>query len=115
LDPEQVKGSRIVNNIFPRGKIQYFRVTTNHEFGQTLDLLFGATGVPGYTDDSSVGDLLSTLDEGEEKAKGPEPPTTFPPRPTTSWSSWSTRSSSTPTSRAPRTSTSNRGRARTRP
>ncbi len=69
LDPEQVKGSRIVNNVFPRGKIAY-RVTTNHEFGQTLDLLFGATGVPGYTDDSSVGDLLSTLDEGELEGEG---------------------------------------------
>ena len=69
LDPEQVKGSRIVNNIFPRGKIQY-RVTTNHEFALTLDLLFGATGAPGYTDDSSVGDLLSTLDEGEMDGEG---------------------------------------------
>ena len=69
LDPEQVKGSRIVNNVFPRGKISY-RVTTNHEFGLTLDLLFGATGVPGYTDDSSVGDLLSTLDEGDMEGEG---------------------------------------------
>jgi type II secretory ATPase GspE/PulE/Tfp pilus assembly ATPase PilB-like protein len=69
LDPEQVKGSRIVNNVFPRGKIVY-RVTTNHEFGQTLDLLFGATGVPGYTDDSSVGDLLSTLDQDEMDGEG---------------------------------------------
>ena len=69
LDPEQVKGSRIVNNIFPRAKVVY-RVTTNHEFVQALDLLFGATGVPGYTDDSSVGDLLSTLDEGEMDGEG---------------------------------------------
>ena len=69
LDPEQVKGSRIVNNVFPRGKIVY-RVTTNHEFGQTLDLLFGASGVPGYTDDSSVGDLLSTLDQDEMEGEG---------------------------------------------
>ena len=64
LDPEQVKGSRIVNNVFPRAKVAY-RVTTNHEFIQTLDQLFGASGVPGYSDDSSVGDLLSTLDDGE--------------------------------------------------
>jgi type II secretory ATPase GspE/PulE/Tfp pilus assembly ATPase PilB-like protein len=69
LDPEQVKGSRIVNNVFPRAKVVY-RVTTNHEFVQTLDLLFGAVGVPGYTDDSSVGDLLSTLDEGEMEGEG---------------------------------------------
>ncbi|MDP1613853.1 MAG: GspE/PulE family protein [Sulfuritalea sp.] len=69
LDPEQVKGSRIVNNIFPRAKVVY-RVTTNHEFVQALDWLFGAAGVPGYTDDSSVGDLLSTLDEGEMDGEG---------------------------------------------
>jgi len=69
VDPEQVKGSRIVNNVFPRAKVAY-RVTTNHEFGQTLDQLFGATGVPGYTDDSSVGDLLSTLDEGDMEGEG---------------------------------------------
>jgi hypothetical protein len=112
LDPEQVKGSRIVNNIFPRGKIQY-RVTTNHEFAQTLDQLFGATGVPGFSDDSSVGDLLSTLDEGEMDGEGGAA-TTFPPRPTTSWSSWSTRSSSTPTRWALPTSTSSRVWARTR-
>jgi type II secretory ATPase GspE/PulE/Tfp pilus assembly ATPase PilB-like protein len=69
LDPEQVKGSRIVNNIFPRAKVLY-RVTTNHEYVQMLDLLFGAVGVPGYTDDSSVGDLLSTLDDGEMDGEG---------------------------------------------
>ena len=69
MDPEQVKGSRVVNNIFPRGKINY-RVTTNFEFIQILDQLFGASGVPGYTDDSSVGDLLSTLDEGELDGEG---------------------------------------------
>jgi type II secretory ATPase GspE/PulE/Tfp pilus assembly ATPase PilB-like protein len=69
LDPEQVKGSRIVNNIFPRAKVLY-RVTTNHEYVQMLDLLFGAVGVPGYTDDSSVGDLLSTLDEGDADGEG---------------------------------------------
>ncbi|MBI5791205.1 MAG: Flp pilus assembly complex ATPase component TadA [Rhodocyclales bacterium] len=69
LDPEQVKGSRIVNNVFPRSKVVY-RVTTNHEYVQMLDLLFGASGVPGYTDDSSVGDLLSTLDEGDMDGEG---------------------------------------------
>ena len=69
MDPEQVKGSRVVNNVFPRAKILY-RVTTNHEFVQTLDQLFGATGVPGFTDDSSVGDLLSTLDQEEGEGEG---------------------------------------------
>ena len=69
MDPEQVKGSRVVNNVFPRAKVVY-RVTTNHEFVQTLDYLFGASGVPGFMDDSSVGDLLSTLDEGDMEGEG---------------------------------------------
>ena len=62
VDPEQVRNSRIVNNVFPRGKAVY-RVTTNREFKQTVDQLFGASG---FTDDTSVGDLLSGMDEGED-------------------------------------------------
>jgi len=69
MDPEQVKGSRVVNNVFPRAKITY-RVTTNHEFTQTIDQLFGAAGVPGFMDDSSVGDLLSTLDQDDMEGEG---------------------------------------------
>ncbi len=61
LDPEQVKSSRVVNNVFPRGRLEY-RVTTNREFLQTLDRFF--------RDDMdatmSVGDLLSRLDDGED-------------------------------------------------
>jgi type II secretory ATPase GspE/PulE/Tfp pilus assembly ATPase PilB-like protein len=70
MDPEQVKGSRMVNNVFPRAKVVY-KVTTNHEFVQTLDQLFGASGVPGFTDDSSVGDMLATLDDGEMDGENP--------------------------------------------
>ncbi|OHC66846.1 MAG: secretion system protein E [Rhodocyclales bacterium GWA2_65_20] len=62
LDPEQVKSSRIVNNVFPRAKLIY-RVTTIREFKQTVDQMFGSTG---FADDSSVGDLLSGMDEGDE-------------------------------------------------
>ena len=61
MDPEQVKSSRIVNNIFARSKIAY-RVTTHREFKQTVDQFFGAAG---FTDDTNVGDLLSAMDEGE--------------------------------------------------
>jgi type II secretory ATPase GspE/PulE/Tfp pilus assembly ATPase PilB-like protein len=65
MDPEQVKGSRVVNNVFSRGKIVY-RVTTIREFKQMTDLYFGGGGgITSYSDDSSVGDLLSTLDQGE--------------------------------------------------
>ncbi|HQW19613.1 MAG TPA: ATPase, T2SS/T4P/T4SS family [Rhodocyclaceae bacterium] len=61
IDPEQVKSSRIVSNVFPKSKLIY-HVTTNFEFKQNLDLLFG---VQIETDMSSVGDLLSSM-EGED-------------------------------------------------
>jgi type II secretory ATPase GspE/PulE/Tfp pilus assembly ATPase PilB-like protein len=60
MDPEQVKSSRIVNNVFPKSKL-VFRVTTIHEFRQSVDQFYGAAA-----DYGSVGDLLSGLDEGEE-------------------------------------------------
>ena len=61
MDPEQVKSSRIVNNVFPKSRLAY-RVTTIREFKQSLDLLFGAQAAEA--DLSSVGDLLSAM-EGE--------------------------------------------------
>ena len=65
MDPEKVKSSRVVNNVFPKGKIVY-RVTTIREFKQSVDLFFGAQP---DTDTSSVGDLLSSMaEEGEEGA-----------------------------------------------
>lgn len=67
-DPEQVMGARVVKNIFPRSKIVY-RVTSHHEFGQTLDQIFGNSGVPGFTDDSLVGDMLATLDQDESESE----------------------------------------------
>jgi type II secretory ATPase GspE/PulE/Tfp pilus assembly ATPase PilB-like protein len=65
MDPEKVKSSRVVNNVFPKSKIVY-RVTTIREFKQSVDLFFGAQP---DTDMSSVGDLLSSMtEEGEEGA-----------------------------------------------
>ena len=64
MDPERIKGSRIVNNIFPKGKIAY-RVTTNAEFRLAIDQFFGA-----LSDMGSVGDLLTGLDEGESGESG---------------------------------------------
>lgn len=73
VDPEQVKGSRVVSNIFPRAKLSY-RVTSNHEFRLTLDQMFGSSGGgsggAGFTDDSLVGDMLATLDDGEGDLEG---------------------------------------------
>ncbi len=62
LDPEKVKGSRVVNNIFPKSKLLY-RVTTTREFVQTLDQFYGST-----MDDTSVGDLLSDMLGEEDEA-----------------------------------------------
>ena len=64
LDPEQIKSSRVVNNIFAKSKIVY-RVTTVRELRQTIDQFFGG----GFTDDTSVGDLLSAMDEGESEGE----------------------------------------------
>lgn len=65
LDPDQVKGSRIVQTVFGRNKVVY-RVTTQREFRQTLDQLFGASGPE--VDETSVGDLLSNLGEDDLEA-----------------------------------------------
>ncbi|MBI1889271.1 MAG: GspE/PulE family protein [Burkholderiales bacterium] len=61
LDPERIKGSRVLNNIFPKARFVY-RVTTNREFQQTLDQFFGAV-----EDTTSVGDLLSGMEEGDDE------------------------------------------------
>jgi len=57
-DPERVRASRVVSNIFPKHRVHY-RVTTAREFVSTLDQFFGGELV----DTSSIGDLL--LDMGE--------------------------------------------------
>ena len=59
MDPEQVKSSRIVNNIYSKSRLS-FRVTTRHEFDQTLDQLYGAQAGSNL-DLASVGDLLQDM------------------------------------------------------
>ncbi len=66
-DPERVKASRMVNNVYPKSKI-VFRVTTNKEFASTLDLMFG--GTTGLEDSGNIDDLLGTLDEDAEGEVG---------------------------------------------
>jgi type II secretory ATPase GspE/PulE/Tfp pilus assembly ATPase PilB-like protein len=61
-DPEHVRSSRIVENIFPKSKVQY-KVCTGRDFILTLGQFFGgADGMP--TED--IGDLLSSLDDDPE-------------------------------------------------
>jgi type II secretory ATPase GspE/PulE/Tfp pilus assembly ATPase PilB-like protein len=62
LDPEQTRAARMVVNVYPKSKIVY-TVTTNKEFHQTLEQMFGM----GLMEDNlgDIGDLLGTLDEEE--------------------------------------------------
>ncbi|RJG01218.1 GspE/PulE family protein [Noviherbaspirillum sedimenti] len=59
-DPERIRNSRILANIFPKSRF-VFRVTTRHDFRQTLDLYYGV-----QEDTTSVGDLLSDMEDGDE-------------------------------------------------
>lgn len=57
MDPEAVRGARVVPQVFPRiGKFAY-RVSTQTEFDETLNQLFG-TGA----DNSSIDQLLADMD-----------------------------------------------------
>lgn len=58
------KGSRVVTNVFARGKIAY-RVTTNRM--DALDLFFG--GAPGEGDTSSVVEHVVDMDTGEDEGE----------------------------------------------
>ena len=65
-DPEKVRASKVVSNIFPKHKV-VFKVCTHREFAATLDQFFGAES----GDTSSIGELLSTMDEeGDEEGAG---------------------------------------------
>src|SRR5471030_2878733 len=65
LDPERVKSSRIVQNVFPKSKLLY-RVTTQREFKETLNNFYGAE----VLDTGDIGDLLSGLEDDEAGAEG---------------------------------------------
>ncbi len=65
MDPERVRNSRMVENVFPRAKIVY-KVTTARDFNQTLTLYFGGPTEAGGMGGESIGDLLSSLDDEEE-------------------------------------------------
>lgn len=59
-DPERLRMSRVVSNIFPKSRI-VFRVTTAQEFKSTVAQFFGA-----LSDMGSVNELLSDLDGDDE-------------------------------------------------
>ena len=67
-DPEHVKSSRIVENIFPRLKPVY-KVCTGRDFTMTLSQFFGEDGMTS----EDIGDLLSTMDDDAEAGEiGPD-------------------------------------------
>src|SRR3954452_15033533 len=64
-DPERIRASRVVSNIFPKHRVVY-RVTTVREFATTLGQFFG-----GDTGDSgSIGDLLSDMNDDLDDEAG---------------------------------------------
>ncbi|WP_342620302.1 ATPase, T2SS/T4P/T4SS family [Rhodoferax sp. GW822-FHT02A01] len=58
-DPEAVRGSRVVPQVFPRITKFAYRVTTHFDFDQTLAQLFGAA-----IDSTSIDQLLADMDGG---------------------------------------------------
>lgn len=59
LDPEAVRGARVVPQVFPRISKFSYRVTTKAEFEETMAQLFGAS-----VDSTSIDDLLAGMDGG---------------------------------------------------
>ncbi len=66
-DPERIRSSRVVLNIFPRATRVNYRVTTALEFARTLDQFFGEDVTA-----SSIGALLRDSDEVIEGEAGDE-------------------------------------------
>ncbi len=70
-DPEAVRGSRIVPQVFPRMSKFAYRVTTQTEFEETLSQLYGA-GAEGGSIDELLADLSAPMDDeggsGDESA-----------------------------------------------
>jgi type II secretory ATPase GspE/PulE/Tfp pilus assembly ATPase PilB-like protein/putative methionine-R-sulfoxide reductase with GAF domain len=60
-DPEAVRGSRIVPQVFPRHSKYAYRVTTQTEFEETLAQLYGADD--GGTIDELLADLSAPMDD----------------------------------------------------
>jgi len=60
-DPEKIKSSRVVNNVYPKSRAVY-RVCSAREFSGTLDQLFGADTDSGGSIDDMLGDLTEDFD-----------------------------------------------------
>lgn len=63
-DPEKIKSSRIVNNIFSKHKIIY-KVCPAREFHLTLDQFYGANSM-NESESGNIDDMLSSLEDEED-------------------------------------------------
>ena len=66
LDPERIRSSRIASNVFPKARIVY-RVTTQKEFKETLNLFYGQETA---MDVGNIDDLLSGLEDDAIEGEG---------------------------------------------
>ncbi len=64
-DPEHVKSSRVVENIFPKQRPVY-RICTARDFQQTVAQFFGGGGADGQVDSGNIDDILGSLDDEAE-------------------------------------------------
>ncbi|MCK5436119.1 MAG: Flp pilus assembly complex ATPase component TadA [Nitrosomonadaceae bacterium] len=62
-DPEKIKSSRIVNNIFSKHKIIY-KVCPTREFQATLDLFYGSSAI-AEVESGNIDDMLLSLEDEE--------------------------------------------------
>ncbi len=62
-DPEKIKSSRIVNNIFSKHKIIY-KVCPTREFQATLDLFYGSSSI-AESESGNIDDMLLSLEDEE--------------------------------------------------
>lgn len=60
-DPERIKSSRIVSNIFPRHNKVVYRVCLQQDFINTISQFYGTSNSSG-----DIGDILSTMDDDED-------------------------------------------------
>ncbi len=67
-DPEKIKSSRIVNNIFSKHKIIY-RVCPAREFQATLDLFYGVNSM-AESESGNIDDMLLSLEDEEALTAG---------------------------------------------
>ncbi len=69
-DPEKIKSSKVVNNVYPKARLVY-KVCSLREFAATLDQMFGVEADIGGSIDDMLGGLTDEI-ELEEGAGGPD-------------------------------------------